>query len=448
MSKQKIVITGSLGYLATELCKLYSGEARYKEIICIDNRFISEHVTQLRKWGMQFYQCSITDSIRLSELLQGADICYHFAGITDVAYTANDVNTKRDELIYEYGVVGTQNVLSALPLSCKLIFPSTHVIYEGLKETKLDIGEEDFPSPVLTYASGKVKSEGDIRRRGSNYIITRLGSVYGYSGDTMRINIMPNLFSKIASQNGTINLFGGGVQYKSLVHVVDVVRAMKFLAESDRTGTYHLSNENLQVRDVADICKSVNSKVQIVTTDDPVPNQGYTLSNQKLLSTGFKFRYNIQNAIQEMITKWSEQKQPEALEYFIEGSKEYSDSRGRILNYELTEPINLIGCITSRTGTVRANHYHPIQEQKCLLISGRYVSVTKDLSVPDAQIEYKIVHPGDIAVIRPNVAHTMVFLQDSLFLNLVNGEREHENYGITHTIPYELNEVLILECPH
>jgi len=32
----------------------------------------------------------------------------------------------------------------------------------------------------------------------------------------------------------------------------------------------------------------------------------------------------------------------------------------------------------------------------------------------------------------------MVFLEDSIFLNLVRGEREHENYGITHTIPYVL----------
>ena len=31
----------------------------------------------------------------------------------------------------------------------------------------------------------------------------------------------------------------------------------------------------------------------------------------------------------------------------------------------------------------------------------------------------------------------MVFLEDSLFLNLVNGEREHDNYG-KHTLPYEL----------
>ena len=41
---KKIVITGGLGYIGTELCKLYSGVSWNKEIIVLDNRFISERV--------------------------------------------------------------------------------------------------------------------------------------------------------------------------------------------------------------------------------------------------------------------------------------------------------------------------------------------------------------------------------------------------------------------
>ena len=32
----------------------------------------------------------------------------------------------------------------------------------------------------------------------------------------------------------------------------------------------------------------------------------------------------------------------------------------------------------------------------------------------------------------------MVFTKDTLLLNLVRGEREHENYGVTHTIRHVL----------
>ena len=139
-----------------------------------------------------------------------------------------------------------------------------------------------------------------------------------------------------------------------------------------------------------------------------------------------------------MIEKWSEKTQNSDLEYIIRGQKEFVDDRGKISNYELPEPINLIGYIESKSGSVRANHYHPIQEQKCLLIKGSYVSVVKDLSYENTDIETRVIRAGDIAVIKPNVAHAMVFLEDSIFLNLVRGEREHENYGVTHTISYIL----------
>lgn len=438
MKKQKIVILGGLGYLGCELSKLMSGEARYKDITVIDKRFISERVSQLRSWGINFIQGNILDREFLNYALRGSDIVYHLAGITDVAYTASEGNAVQDELIREVGIAGTWNVIKSIPATCKLIFPSTHVVFEGYTEPIFDITEDTYPCPVLTYSKGKVESEKDIRAQIPNHVIVRLGSVYGYSTDTMRIGIMPNLFSKIASQDGTIALAQGGIQHKSLVHVMDVVRAMKFLAEGEYAGIYHLSNENTTVRAVAKLCQGINPKVQIVDTDNEVPNKGYTLSNRKLLDTGFSFLYNLENAIREMITKWSAKEQPTELEYIQRGGKEFNDERGTIRNYELTEPINLIGWIETRKGNVRANHYHPIQEQKCLLIVGSYVSVTQDLSYPNAPLEYKLISPGDVAVIRPNIAHAMVFLKDALFLNLVNGEREHQNYGITHTISHPI----------
>jgi nucleoside-diphosphate-sugar epimerase/SAM-dependent methyltransferase/quercetin dioxygenase-like cupin family protein len=436
---KKIVITGGIGYIGTELCKIYSGEARYKEIVVMDSRFVSERVTQITDWGMKFIHGSILNEKLMEDVLKDADLVYHLAGVTDVAYTKTQSNVEKDKEIREYGINGTRNVIKYVPKHCRILFPSTHVVYEGLSETKFDIEESFETSPVLTYSTGKVQSEIDLQNSDLNYVIVRLGSVYGYSTDTMRINIMPNLFSKIASQNGTISLFSGGVQYKSLVNLIDVVRAMKFLGESEISReTFHLTNENMTIKEVANLCKKFNPNVNIIETSDEIPNLGYTLSNKKLLSTGFKFLYNIESSIKEMIEKWTLKQHPEDLEYIIRGSKEYIDARGKISNFELTEPINLIGYIESKAGSVRANHYHPIQEQKCLLITGKYISVTKDLSVPNAEIETRIIKAGDLSVIRPNVAHTMVFLEDSIFLNLVRGEREHENYGITHTIPYVL----------
>ena len=60
---------------------------------------------------------------------------------------------------------------------------------------------------MLFYFKNIVTINKIIKNSGKNYVILRLGSVYGYSTDTARIDIMPNLFSKITSQNGTIKLF-------------------------------------------------------------------------------------------------------------------------------------------------------------------------------------------------------------------------------------------------
>jgi len=437
--KQKIIITGGLGYIGTEVCKLYSGETRYKNIIVIDNRFVSERVKQLRDWGFTFVQTDLLNPEAMRDLVNDADIVYHFAGVTDVAYTKTESNQEKDKQIKDIAIIGTNNILNAISNDCKIIFPSTHVVYEGFDRTKFDISEDVEPCPVLTYSKCKVQNENDIKFSGKKYIILRLGSVYGYSSDTMRINIMPNLFSKMASQNQEIKLFCGGVQRKSLVSVFDTARCFKFMGESDiMNETFHLTNESATVREVAEICKKYQPEIKLIDTKDEIPNLGYTLSNKKLLSTGFKFLYSLEECLKDMVLNWSKRDINPELEFIIKGQKEFIDERGKISNYELTEPINLIGYIESKAHTVRANHYHPIQEQKCLLVKGKYVSVIKDLANPQAEVEIRIINAGDIAVIKPNVAHTMVFLEDSIFLNLVRGEREHENYGVTHTIPYIL----------
>ena len=66
--KKKIVITGGLGYLGTELCRLYSGISWKHDITVIDNRFLSERVNQLRNWNIEFKQGSILDKTFLREV--------------------------------------------------------------------------------------------------------------------------------------------------------------------------------------------------------------------------------------------------------------------------------------------------------------------------------------------------------------------------------------------
>ena len=439
MTQKKIVITGALGYIGTELCKLYSGFSWKYEVVAIDNRFVSERVNELKRRKIKFIQADILNLDSIKHYIKKADVVHHLAGITDVAYVKKEANKEKDDLTTSVAIEGTANVLNSMKDDATIVFPSTHVVFEGLKEKKENIDESEQTSTFLSYSSSKVENENQIINSGKNFAIFRLGSVYGFSTDTMRINIMPNLFSKITSQNGTIKLFGRGVQLKSLVSLIDVARCFKFVEEKNdfKNGVYNLTKENLTVKDVADICKKINPKLEVILTDDEVPNRGYSLSNRKLLDTGFEFVHNLENSIKEMITKWSFEKFDKNLEYTFQGVRGFIDERGKLSNYDLPEPINMIGYIESKKGTMRANHFHPVQEQKCLLIKGQFISIYKDLVDKKSTKVTHVVNAGDMIVTQPNVAHAMVFTEDTIFLNLVRGEREHDNYGITHTIPYK-----------
>ena len=449
---KKIIITGGLGYIGTELCKLYSGISWNNTIIVIDNRFISERVNQIRNWNMEFVQGDILDKKLILKYCKDADVVHHLAGVTDVPRTKSESNKTQDDKIKIVAEEGTQNILDAISDNCKIIFPSTHVVYEGVEKIQNDILETEEVKPNLAYSSSKAINEKQLKNSGKNYIILRLGSVYGYSTDTARIDIMPNLFSKIASQDGVLKLFAGGRQIKSLVPLIDVARCFKEMEErnSISSETFNLTKDSVTVKNVAEICKKYNPRLVLKETNDEIPNLGFTLSNKKILSTGFKFLYNLDQSIQEMIQKWSKQILIEDLEHVRDGDNEYIDARGKISNHELTEPINLIGLIDSKKGTIRANHYHPQQEQKCLFTKGQIIEVYQDILNPRAPKITQVVNEGQLSIIKPNVAHTMVFTKDTTFLNLVRGEREHDNYGITHTIKHvfvdEKERDLLLSC--
>jgi len=97
--KKKIIITGGLGYIGTELCKIYSGVSWNNSITIIDNRFISERVNQLRNWNMNFIHGDILDRELINKHCNDADIVHHLAGITDVPRVKSETSETIDARI-------------------------------------------------------------------------------------------------------------------------------------------------------------------------------------------------------------------------------------------------------------------------------------------------------------------------------------------------------------
>ena len=346
---KKIVITGGLGYIGTELCKIYFGYSWSDKIIVIDNRFISERVNQLRNWNIEFIHGDILDKDLIRKHCSNADIIHHLAGITDVPRVKSEISTEHESKIRLVAEKGTQNILDSIDPNCKIIMPSTHVVFEGLLEVKKDIKENEETKPILSYGKSKDFNEKQLQKSGKNFVILRLGSVYGYSTDTARVDIMVNSFSKITSQNGILKLFAGGRQIKSLVPLIDVARCFKFIEERNdiKNEIFNLTKDTVTVKEVAEICKKINPKIELIETNDEIPNLGFSLSNKKILKTGFKFLHGLQESIEEMIIKWSKQNLIKNLYHLKKGENEFVDA-GQYEKENFAEKVSTFSHYTSK----------------------------------------------------------------------------------------------------
>ena len=56
-----------------------------------------------------------------------------------------------------------------------------------------------------------------------------------------------------------------------------------------KSNIFNLTKDTLTVKKVAEICKKHNPSITLKETNDEIPNLGFSLSNKKLLNTGFKF---------------------------------------------------------------------------------------------------------------------------------------------------------------
>lgn len=297
--KKKILITGILGYISRTLCDVYKNNDC--EIIGIDSQFIPDKVAWLKENNISYYH---RDLFNIKDLLKNVDVVIHTAGITAVPTVLSQSNPTIDNEIIKIGVEGTRQIIEHTNKDCKILFLSSHVIFESLKDVMLGINEEYPPCPSLAYACSKHQSEKDLFESSKSFIITRLASVYGYNS-SIRWKILPNLFSKMASQNEKIKIFGNGNNVKPLIGILDVCEAVKLLEESNCSREiFNLVNEHKTVREIAEICKNCCTDLKMEFTSDDIPNLGYTLSNNKLLGMGFKFKQNITTEISRMIDTW------------------------------------------------------------------------------------------------------------------------------------------------
>lgn len=110
----------------------------------------------------------------------------------------------------------------------------------------------------------------------------------------------------------------------------------------------------------------------------------------------------------------------------VELEKPFADQRGEI---QPLVDLDMKSCvlITSKKGTVRANHYHKTDWHFCYVLSGaiEYYHRPHGSSEPPEKI---VVTEGQLFFTPPLVDHAMVFPEDTTFLTLGRNSRSQDVY--------------------
>ncbi len=104
----------------------------------------------------------------------------------------------------------------------------------------------------------------------------------------------------------------------------------------------------------------------------------------------------------------------------------FADERGEIL--PLVD-MDMKSCvlITSKKGTVRANHYHKTDWHFCYVLSGTIEYYHRRHGSTE-KAEKVVINKGQLFFTPPMVDHTMVFPEDTTFLTLGRNSRSQEVY--------------------
>jgi quercetin dioxygenase-like cupin family protein len=107
-------------------------------------------------------------------------------------------------------------------------------------------------------------------------------------------------------------------------------------------------------------------------------------------------------------------------------AKAFADARGSILPLADEEMKSAV-LITSKKGSIRANHYHKTDWHYCYVVSGSidyYFRPVGDKRPP----KHVIVKTGQVFFTPPMIEHAMCFPEDTAFVCLGRNSREQAAY--------------------
>ena len=237
-----------------------------------------------------YVSLDITDKAAVSKALSvlAPDAVVHCA-----AWTAVDLAEEADkqDLVRAINAGGTRNIAEACEvLDAKMLYISTDYVFDGQGETPWQPDCKDY-KPLNVYGQTKLEGELAVSETLEKYFIVRIAWVFGLNGKNF-IKTMLN----VGKTRDTVRVVND--QIGTPTYTYDLSRLLVDMAESEKYGYYHATNEGGYISWYDFTCE-IFRQAGYTTKVEPVTTAEYGLSKaarpfnsrldkSKLTQMGFK----------------------------------------------------------------------------------------------------------------------------------------------------------------
>lgn len=283
----KILLVGGAGYVGGSVYDEVSKNKKNK-IIVYDNLLYED----LYLKNCRFVYGDVRERKKLKPLLKWADVVVWMAAI--VGDGACEINRSETIEINEKSVKWLANNFDK-----KIIYFSTCSVY-GAQDNILD--ENSPTNPLSLYALTKLRCEKILRNKKA--IIFRLGTLFGI-GDIfsrVRMDLVLNVLVAKGFKEKKIFVFGGK-QFRPLLHVKDVGRAVNLSLKSNKYGIYNLKLKNMKIIDLAEIILKKMPYINLKRVNTPFQDtRNYRVSDTKAQKNlKFYAKYSVEYGINQIL---------------------------------------------------------------------------------------------------------------------------------------------------
>jgi nucleoside-diphosphate-sugar epimerase len=316
MSNKKwhVMVTGGAGYVGSALVPALLDAGH--EVSVLDLYLYGDDVFEDIKVrpGFRETKGDVRNPEAVESALEGCDAVIHLACISnDPSY---DLDPNLGKSINHDAFRPLVRASKAAGIK-RFIYASSSSVY-GVKDEP-EVTEDLVLEPLTDYSKFKVLCEQELEEEREPGFVTctvRPSTVCGYS-KRQRLDVVVNIFTNHAVNNGRIRVFGG-TQKRPNIHISDMVRLYLFLLDQQdekiNGKIYNAGDENHTLLELSEIVKKVVGQELEVDIEPTEDLRSYHVTGKKIRDElGFELQYNVEDAVRDLANAFAEGKLPNAM---------------------------------------------------------------------------------------------------------------------------------------